>query len=77
MIVPFAWELINQKNHRLHERRGRAKVLCPITCSEEVAVQPARVWEWWCTFGWLYANYDAGLIVTGRSPELAPPTSSA
>jgi hypothetical protein len=41
MIVPFAWELINN-NHRFQgqEKRGRAKVLCPITCSEEVAVHP-------------------------------------
>jgi hypothetical protein len=76
MIVPFAWELINEKITGCNgEKRGRTN--CPITCSEEVAVQPVRVWEWWCTFGWLYANYDAGLIVTGRSPELAPPTSSA
>lgn len=42
MMVPFAWELINEKNHRIqgHEKRGRAKVLCPITCSGEVAVHP-------------------------------------
>ena len=60
---PFQW----------HEKRSRAKVLGPITYSEEVAVHPtARVWERWCTL-----RCDIGLIVTGRYPELAPPTGSA
>lgn len=42
MIVPFAWELIYEKiTVQWREKRSSARVLCPITCPEEVAVHPS------------------------------------